>query len=137
MKISLDDLIYATPKAWNEETRGNDRSTRSNSKQMAAGQCIVSSLLVQRHHGGHIIRCQVGGDTYSRITHYFNELDGGVTVDLTRAQFDGLDRRKPHRLFVKNPPTSTYIFNGDTNVLGTMDRVNILEDRVLEVLSWR
>lgn len=132
MKISLDDLVYAIPKAWSEETRGNDKSPRSTSTHIAAGQCIVSSLLVQRHHGGDIVKCVVGR-TYNTVVHYLNDING-VMIDLTRAQFKSVS---PYSQFKKNPDPKTYIFNGDANVLGTVERVNILEDRVLEVLSWR
>lgn len=127
-KLSLDDLVYAIPKAWNAETLGNEKRVGDHP---AAGQCVVSSLLVQRHHGGIIIRCEVGGESWNRVRHYFNELEGGVTIDTTRAQFGGNGWRKPHRLFLKNPPTKTYIFDD------TWHRVEILEERVREVLSWR
>src|SRR5437868_3133593 len=81
-KLTLDQLIRAIPHVWSPETRGNDRYTGDHP---AAGQCVVSSLLIQRHCGGEIIRCHVGGD-YG-VVHYFNELEGGVKVDVTGAQF--------------------------------------------------
>lgn len=122
--FTLEQLITHLPLAWNEETRGNDKSPRSTTGHMAAGQCIVSSLLVQRHFGGIIVRCEVGGDVYNRITHYFNDI-GGVMIDTTRAQFSN---QAPYRKFKKNPDVSTYVFND------TWYRVDLLERRVLELL---
>lgn len=123
IKLTLDELVRAIPRAWNEDTRGNEKFTGTHP---AAGQCTVSALLIQRHCGGDIIRCQVGGDSYRRVVHYFNELDGGVKIDVAGGQFD---LRSPYRMFQRNPKQSLYIFND------TFDRVEHLEYRVLDVLN--
>lgn len=122
IKLTLDELVRAIPLCWNEETRGNEKFTGDHP---AAGQCTVSALLIQRHCGGDIIRCQVGGDSYRRVVHYFNELDGGVKIDVAGGQFD---RRSPYRLFQANPDPKVYIFND------TWDRVELLEWRVHDLL---
>lgn len=122
--MTLDQLIRAIPLAWNDETLGNEK--RANNHP-AAGQCVVSSLLIQRHCGGDIVRCAVGGE-YRRTVHYFNELEHGVKIDVTGAQFD---RRSPYRLFKVNPDKKLYIFDD------TWYRVDILESRVIDVLEGR
>lgn len=124
MNLKLDQLVHAIPLAWNEDTLGNEK--RAN-KHPAAGQCTVSSLLIQRHCGGDIVRCAVGGE-YRRTIHYFNELPGGVKIDVTGGQFD---RRSPYRLFQVNPPEKIYIFDD------TWHRVDLLESRVIDVLDGR
>jgi hypothetical protein len=122
--MNLDQLVWAIPESWNEETLGNEKR---HGTHKAAGQCIVSSLLVQRHCGGIIVRCNVGR-TYNIAVHYFNELPGGVMIDTTRAQFKSVS---PYSSFKKNPPEDTYIFKD------TWARVDILEDRCMKALSWR
>lgn len=122
--LKLDELIYGIPLSWNEETRGNERFT---GKHPAAGQCTVSSLLIQRHCGGKIVRTEVGSG-YAGIVHYFNELDGGIKIDVTGGQFKAIS---PYRKFKRDPDPSTYIF------ADTWDRVDLLESRVMDALAWR
>lgn len=124
MKLTLDQLVRAIPLAWNEDTLGNEKHA---SDHPAAGQCTVSSLLIQRHCGGDIVRCKVGGE-YKRVVHYFNELPGGVKIDVTGGQFL---KKSPHRMFWVNPPEKLYIFDD------TWHRVDLLESRVMDVLDGR
>lgn len=119
--MTLEELIRALPLAWNSDTLGNEKHA---SDHPASGQCTVSSLLIQRHCGGDIIRCEVGGDS-GRIIHYFNEING-TWVDSTTSQFL---LRSPRRKFLKNPNPQTYIFND------TLYRVDMLEYRVRDVLN--
>lgn len=123
MQISLSDLIEALPYAWNNETRGNEKY---HGDHPAAGQCTVSSLLIQRHHGGEIVRCEVGGDSsYGRIIHYFNQIKG-AWIDSTAGQFS---KRSPRRKFQVEPKESLYIFRD------TWQRVDLLEYRVRDILD--
>lgn len=132
--MNLDQLIFAIPLAWSDETRGNDRDKKNGTDHPASGQCIVSSLLVQRHCGGDIVRCSVGGESYNQAIHYFNEI-GGVMIDTTRAQFSP---QKPYRKFKKNPDKKLYIFPGAApDILSTWDRVDLLQDRCFEILAQR
>ena len=48
----------------------------------SAGQCAVTALVVQDYLGGDLVRAIVGG-----VSHYWNRLPDGSTVDLTRDQF--------------------------------------------------
>lgn len=74
------------------------------------------------------MRCVVGPGA-NAIVHYFNSFHG-VWIDSTAAQFKS---QSPRRKFKKNPPEDTYIFPPKPpNILGTWDRVEILEQRVLE-----
>lgn len=123
VSLALGDLVRAIPEVWCPETRGNESYTGDHP---AAGQCVVSSLLIQRHCGGDIIRCQVGGESWRRVVHYFNELPGGVKIDVTGAQFD---RRSPYRMFQVNPPVKRYIFND------TWERVDLMEWLVKQWLA--
>jgi len=116
--LTLSELVTAIPHCWSVETRGGESFT---GKHPAAGQCTVSSLLIQKYCGGSIIGCTVGSSKYSHVKHYFNELPGGVRVDVTAGQFS---KQRVMRQFKVNPDGSTYIF-GDT-----WARVEILEHAV-------
>jgi Domain of unknown function (DUF4338) len=48
----------------------------------AWGQCAVTALIVQDAFGGELLRSTIGG-----IAHYWNRLDDGSEIDLTRIQF--------------------------------------------------
>lgn len=122
MTFTLDQFVYALPKAWREETREPDFAGRP----IVEGQCTTSSLLVRRHLGGDIIRCSVGGETWRGTVHYFNELPNGMWLDTTRPQFEA---RSPVRLIQKNPQQRLYMFKN------TMEQVDILEFWVQEVLD--
>lgn len=47
-----------------------------------AGQCAVTALIVQDILGGELRRALVNGES-----HYWNRLDDGTVIDLTRSQF--------------------------------------------------
>lgn len=47
-----------------------------------AGQCAVTALIVQDILGGELHRALVNGES-----HYWNQLDDGTVIDLTRSQF--------------------------------------------------
>jgi len=53
-------------------------------EEPAAGQCAVTALVVQDFLGGTVHRGMVGG-----TSHYWNVLNDGHIVDLTRSQFTG------------------------------------------------
>lgn len=80
----LNDLIKALEASWGPDTAydKNDWSTEN----PARGQCVVSSLLVQDHLGGELLKCSVKGDNLSE-THYFNQLPDGSTLDTTASQY--------------------------------------------------
>lgn len=49
----------------------------------ARGQCAVTALVVQDHCGGRLCRAIVNGES-----HYWNILDDGTEIDLTKDQFE-------------------------------------------------
>lgn len=118
-RLTLDELVRALPLAWNDETR---ESPRYQGQHPAAGQAMASVSLIQRHCGGKILACEVGGE-YSRTKHYINELDGGVRIDVTAGQFM---YRSPVRKFQKVEPAK------DPE---TLHKVDILEYRVRDFMG--
>lgn len=121
--MNLQDLLWAVPRAWNDDTRV---AVQGMGNHPAAGQSVPSSLLIQKHFGGQIVFCEVGGSTYNRTYHWFNDLDG-VMVDVTRAQFKN---QLPYRKFKKVPLNNKW-------PVDTWQRVDLLEDRVLDLLANR
>ncbi|MBI1363082.1 MAG: hypothetical protein GC134_03780 [Proteobacteria bacterium] len=53
----------------------------------AYGQCAVTALLVQDLCGGEIVWAEAVLPDGSKVSHYFNRLDGGEELDVTRGQF--------------------------------------------------
>lgn len=51
-----------------------------------AGQCVVSSLVVQKYLGGELRRYKVTGDGVAE-THYCNILSDGTVLDTTASQY--------------------------------------------------
>lgn len=74
-----EDIARAVRAAWGGDTSASENWTHENPEN---GQCAVTALIVQYGYGGVLKRAIVNGES-----HYWNEIDG-VTVDLTRAQFD-------------------------------------------------
>lgn len=73
------DIERALRQAWGADTT----STENWSEELPEeGQCAVTALIVQYGYGGTLRRAIVNGES-----HYWNEIDG-VTVDLTRSQFN-------------------------------------------------
>lgn len=67
---------------WCAATSADPR--RWDSSNPAFGQCAVTALLVQDHLGGQLLRTVT-----SEGSHYWNRLDDGTEIDLTRDQFRG------------------------------------------------
>ena len=75
------DFEQAVRAAWSAETSSDpDNWTPQNP---ALGQCAVTALVVQDRYGGELLRVLNEG-----VSHYFNRLDDGTEVDLTRDQFE-------------------------------------------------
>jgi hypothetical protein len=55
-------------------------------ERRSAGQCAVTAMVVQDLFGGSLLRVVNAGES-----HYFNRLDDGSVIDLTRDQFDCWD----------------------------------------------
>lgn len=74
-----EDIERAVRRAWAADTSSAAAWSKDNPEK---GQCAVTALLVQYGYGGVLKRAVVNGES-----HYWNEIDG-VTVDLTRRQFE-------------------------------------------------
>jgi hypothetical protein len=73
-------LFRALRRAWSRSTSADPAGwTASNP---AWGQCAITALAVQDVLGGRLVRTVVDG-----TSHYYNLLDNGEEVDLTREQF--------------------------------------------------
>lgn len=79
--MKITDIRAALLLAWSSTTSSSP--TEWSRKNPAAGQCAVTSLVIQDLLGGRILRADVNG-----ISHYWNCLPTGAEVDLTRGQFD-------------------------------------------------
>ena len=84
MNISLELVINALHKSWTKDTC-YDRSDWSEDNP-ARGQCVVSSLVIQKYFGGELLRYKVTGAATDE-THYCNSLADGTLVDATASQY--------------------------------------------------
>lgn len=84
MKPSIEELIKALQDSWGADTCF-DASEWSNGNP-ARGQCVVSSLVVQKYLGGELLRYRVSGNNVNE-THYCNMLDDGTILDTTASQY--------------------------------------------------
>ena len=78
--MDIKKLETALKKSWDKETcYAKERILRSNDNP-ALWQCGVTSLLVQDYFGWELLYC-------SHNDHYWNRLENGNEIDLTRSQF--------------------------------------------------
>ena len=84
MKPSIENLISALQQSWTAETALN--ASEWSEENPAHGQCVVSSLVVQKFLGGDLRRYRVSGDDIAE-THYCNVLPDGTVLDTTVAQY--------------------------------------------------
>lgn len=79
---SAIDLRARLETVWNEETSAGGYTPELPS----TGQCAITALIVQDLLGGELLRT-INMD----ISHYFNRLQDGTEIDLTRDQFSTWD----------------------------------------------
>ncbi len=80
MQANIKDLRKAFFKGWSRDTSYPRTKARWSPKNPAFGQCAVTSLVVNDLYGGKIV--------YNKdYHHYWNILDNGSEIDLTREQF--------------------------------------------------
>ncbi len=84
MKPSIEELVKALQNSWSGETSFD--ATAWNENNPARGQCVVSSLVVQKYLGGDLLRYRVTGDGFKE-THYCNVLIDGTVLDTTATQY--------------------------------------------------
>ncbi len=75
-----EQLKLAIRESWNKDTCYLDLSNQWSTDKPEIGQCAVTALLVQEKLGGKIA-------FNKNLNHYWNILDSGVIIDLTKSQF--------------------------------------------------
>lgn len=86
MAPNLESLTSAIRASWSA-----DSAVRASANtHPSAGQCAVSSLIVQDYLGGELLRSIVAGES-----HYWNRLPDGTEVDVSRDQFDSFESELP------------------------------------------
>ena len=78
---TTDDLFDVLQYCWTEQTCTERLRTKFSDKNKTAGQCAITSFLVQDIFGGDIYGLDTG-----RGKHWYNVVDG-IIFDLTSAQF--------------------------------------------------
>lgn len=84
--MDLTRITQALYKSWSAETSYKRMAVPGN---MARGQCVVSSLIVQDLLGGELCRVAVKGDGIDE-NHYFNVLANGTIIDTSGCQYKDL-----------------------------------------------
>lgn len=125
---TLKSLTDALRTSWRADTAydTNDWSEQNTPR----GQCVVSSLIVQDHFGGDLIRYEINeGDLHE--THYANFIDGTV-IDTTAAQY-----QQPVAMRRKDKPYDGFASLRDKLLAdeSTHQRYELLRERVRNLLS--
>lgn len=84
MKPSIEALIKALQYSWSADTCFD--ASEWSADNPARGQCVVSSLVVQKYLGGGLQRYRVTGAVIAE-THYCNVLGDGTILDTTASQY--------------------------------------------------
>ncbi len=84
MRPSIEELIIALRKSWSADTSYS--SSDWSVDNPARGQCVVSSLVVQKYFGGELLRYRVSGEGINE-THYSNVFGDGTVLDTTASQY--------------------------------------------------
>lgn len=127
MNPTIDELLEALQVSWCEETSQCGEGVWSEDNP-ARGQCAVSSVIIQDYLGGKLVRGVVEDDYIEGCSHYWNQLDNGVWVDSTQAQFEGtlnitdIKYRSPN-----------YVLKS----LDTLKRYQLLKSRVVNYLAHK
>lgn len=94
MNPTLHQLTAALRASWRADTAFD--ASDWNETNVARGQCVVSSLVVQDYFGGELIRYEISEGPLHE-THYMNQLPDGTVIDVTASQYPSpvAMRRKP------------------------------------------
>lgn len=97
MTCTLLELERAFRQSWSADTTCLAAASRARWRPdgPAYGQCGPTALVVQDLLGGVLLIADVTGGDEENEVHYWNQLPGGLEIDLTREQF------KPHRIIGK------------------------------------
>lgn len=110
---------------WDRDTASPGDQSRWTSDRPSVGQCAVTALMVQDLMGGQIVKAMVEGFG----SHYWNRLDSGQEVDLTRDQFP------PETVIPPGQPVERdYLMKHERSIgAGTPQRYRLLSRRVQTV----
>lgn len=117
-------LSDALEHCWDADTCAEWEREKWSSCLPAFGQCAVTALVVQDFIGGKLVK-DPDND------HYWNILEDGTEVDLTREQFaEGII------LQAKEDRTREYMLTGERSIKAkTPDRYHTLRERVFKILG--
>lgn len=83
-KPSIEQLLRALRRSWGPDTCFSD--VEWTPENPARGQCVVSSLVVQKYLGGELQQYEVSAPGLAE-KHYCNILPDGTILDTTGAQY--------------------------------------------------
>ena len=84
--VTLAGLEAAIRESWSSETSADPDEWST--ENPARGQCDVTALLVRSYLGGEILIANVLREGQRVERHAWNRLPSGLTIDLTREQFE-------------------------------------------------
>ena len=117
-------LHDALEHSWDADTCAEWERDKWSSCLPAFGQCAVTALVVQDFFGGKLVKD-------SDNDHYWNILEDGTEVDLTREQF-----AESIILQAKEDRTREYMLTGERSIKAkTPDRYHTLRERVFKILG--
>ncbi|MFG2986762.1 alpha/beta fold hydrolase [Streptomyces sp. NPDC048258] len=102
---TLADVEAAIRAGWSAETcePANVTGIPWTAENPAWGQCDITAVVVQDIVGGELVLGEVFHDGRQEGYHWWNQLPGGIRIDLTREQFRRGETVTPGRV-VKRPP---------------------------------
>lgn len=123
MEVNINFLRQAFSKSWSRKTSYPKTRDQWSPENPAFGQCAVTSLIVQDLFGGKLV--------YNKdYHHYWNILDDGTTIDLTKIQFGKNVKIDNHELV-----TREYILESAAAARAeTPERYALLKQKVEKLL---
>ena len=104
---SFRDIEAAIRGAWSAASCDPVDLPQWSPQNPARGQCAVTALVVQELVGGDLLLAEVRRDDGSlQGVHYWNRLEGGLEIDLTREQFSAAEIVQAPSV-VERPPDLT------------------------------
>jgi len=120
--ILLEDALHHS---WGPDTCAGWETYGWDPKSPAFGQCAVTALVVQDFIGGKIVKDP-------EHDHYWNVLNDGTEVDLSREQFN-----ESVKLEAKLDRARDYMLESDRSIEArTPERYDLLKERVIAYLGF-
>lgn len=117
--MTTKEIKIVMKAAWNDKTCYPFLVDKWTKKVPEMGQCAVTALVIQDHFGGLI--------AYNKhLDHYWNLLDTGDQIDLTRKQF-----RKRHKFNIDEVKSREELLSTDrARQFKTQERYRLLRIRI-------